>query len=175
MQFLIEKWSAELFDFPFYFQKEWVDKNKNWCEGICGHVPGTNNALEVTNRISKNENTLRERLPISQFIQESYNYVKRWSSDYTIKIKIYQHVPEITLRLWTNSYKWTKIYEQIKKNLKDASLSFVVPSKSFIEIDDTMKNDINFFDIFKENCFSYYKVTLPNPQTKENILAGNCY
>lgn len=44
-----------------YFNSEWVQKNPNWYEGAMLFALSTNNALEATNRVIKEEFTKRER------------------------------------------------------------------------------------------------------------------
>jgi transposase-like protein len=63
----VAKWKEEQDEFIKYFQNEWLVLNRNWFEGIQKMIPSTNNALEAFNRVIKDENTLRERLPISRF------------------------------------------------------------------------------------------------------------
>ncbi|RNA41809.1 hypothetical protein BpHYR1_017721 [Brachionus plicatilis] len=42
--------------------------NDGWYEGLQLFTPSTNNSLEATKRISKNEDTLRDRLVLSRFV-----------------------------------------------------------------------------------------------------------
>ena len=48
-----------------YFINEWLSSKDGWYEGYQTHRPSTNNALEATNRVIKDEDTLRERLPLA--------------------------------------------------------------------------------------------------------------
>lgn len=43
--------------------------------------PSTNNGLESTNNVIKNENTFRQRLPLAKFLDVSINIVNRWSKE----------------------------------------------------------------------------------------------
>lgn len=61
--------------FMEYFQHEWLECNPNWFEGVSKLVPSTNNALESFNRVIKDENTLRERLPLSRFAVVLKEYI----------------------------------------------------------------------------------------------------
>lgn len=47
---------------------EWVTKNPNWYEGAMQHTPSTINSLEATNRVIKDQFTLRERLSLGEFV-----------------------------------------------------------------------------------------------------------
>jgi hypothetical protein len=49
-------------DFINYFKSEWLTAHSGWYEGYSEYTPSTNNALEATNNVIKQENTFRERL-----------------------------------------------------------------------------------------------------------------
>jgi len=59
----IKKWTRSQPDFVEYFRREWLTSHDAWYEGVEHFTPSTNNALEATNRVIKDENTFRERLP----------------------------------------------------------------------------------------------------------------
>ena len=56
-----KKWKNEE-KFLQYFSSQWLNSKNGWFEGLATYVPSTNNALEATNRVIKDEDTLRERL-----------------------------------------------------------------------------------------------------------------
>lgn len=66
-------------------------KNLNWYEGAKQLTPSTNNSLEATNRVIKDQFTLRERLSIREF----------GADDRTILKKKYNR-PQIFI--WTNHF-----------------------------------------------------------------------
>lgn len=104
-----EKWhphSRELID---YFRDEWLIQNRNWYEGIAKRVPSTNNALESSNRLIKDEQTLRERMDIAQFRVKLFEMVKQWSTMYESGLNdVNNNDPKIDLKLWTDGYNWAK-------------------------------------------------------------------
>lgn len=54
-------------------------------EGAKFVSPSTNNALEATNRVLTNdENTLRERLPLSRFKEVIFEMVQKYAHKYMI-------------------------------------------------------------------------------------------
>ena len=78
------KWSENLLveGFLNHFRKEWVEKNNGWYEGFTdGDIPSTDNGLEAENRVVKDNHTLRERMPISQYLINAYNMIRDWSLD----------------------------------------------------------------------------------------------
>jgi transposase-like protein len=81
LELFLDKWAVQK-ESVSYFRKQWVDKNNNWYEGSGLLIPSTNNRLESWNRVIKDEHTLRERLPISHFLQHLFNNVSSWSNHY---------------------------------------------------------------------------------------------
>jgi hypothetical protein len=53
--------NLSILDFLTYFDKEWIQSNSGWYEGIQLNTPSTNNALEATNKVIKDDGTFRER------------------------------------------------------------------------------------------------------------------
>jgi len=52
-----------------YFKGQWLDNNEGWYEGHAFRHPSTNNGLESCNRVVKDEDTLRSRLPLGKLSQ----------------------------------------------------------------------------------------------------------
>jgi hypothetical protein len=72
------KWknsNTQVDEFLTYFQGEWLGGLNGWYEGVSLFVPSTNNALESTNRVVKDESTMRERLPLGQFLDTVDNKI----------------------------------------------------------------------------------------------------
>lgn len=92
-----------------YIKKEWIDKNGKWYEGASWFMPSTNNALESSNRIIKDQHTLRERLPVSKFKVVLAEMVAGWSISYKNNLKIFKKIPTIDLPLWTSILSVGKI------------------------------------------------------------------
>jgi hypothetical protein len=51
-------------------------------------TPSTNNALEATNRVIKDENTFRKRLPLSRFKVLVFEIVEKWSKSYQRGLRV---------------------------------------------------------------------------------------
>ncbi len=78
----IEKWESQtdaLKEFTDYFKEQWIYNEFGWFEGYVQNAPSHNNALEASNRVIKDENTFRERIPIDQFLEFSRELIKDWS------------------------------------------------------------------------------------------------
>jgi hypothetical protein len=60
--------NQSIMDFLNYFDKEWIQSNPGWYEGVQLYTPSTNNALEATNKVIKDDGTFRERHPLSRFL-----------------------------------------------------------------------------------------------------------
>lgn len=104
-----EKWQPRQQELIKYMEDEWLNKNRNWFEGFAKRTPSTNNALESFNRVVKDEQTLRERMDISQFRVKLFEMVKQWGFEYKSGLnKIHNDSPNIDLKLWTDGYNWAK-------------------------------------------------------------------
>lgn len=105
----VTKWRSESNELVTHFENEWLRQNPNWYEGYAIRVPSTNNALESFNRLVKDEQTLRERMDLSQFRIIICQMVRKWSIEYYSGLnKINDVEPKIDLKLWTDDYNWAK-------------------------------------------------------------------
>jgi hypothetical protein len=164
LELFLDKWAVQK-EFVSYFRKQWVDKNNNWYEGSGLLIPSTNNGLESWNRVIKDEHTLRERLPISHFLQHLFNYVSSWSNHYGSGLKIFHSEPEITLQLWTAGYQWAKANRNIS--------SWTTADGTAYSITQAKRNSsFKTFDEFKETYFTNCLITLPIE--KEKWKHGTC-
>lgn len=109
----LKKWKNckdnEVIVFVTYLEKEWFISQPNWYEGAARGFPSTNNGVEATNSIIKSEHTLRERLPIGQFLNCSMDMVKKWSQrrdPKSVNCVFFNETPSISLELWTQAYQW---------------------------------------------------------------------
>ena len=73
----LKKWKNEE-KFLQYFSSEWLNSKNGWSEGLATYVPSTNNALETTNRVIKDEDKLIERLVLSRFTVVLFSIVNKW-------------------------------------------------------------------------------------------------
>ena len=79
MPVFLKKWKAIHPDFVKYFREQWLSKNDLWFEGAAVGQPSSNNGLEFTNGVIKSEHTMRERLPVGQFLSTVLRIVLEWS------------------------------------------------------------------------------------------------
>lgn len=79
----LTKWAKcpHLSSFLSYFESEYLNQRFGWFEGYAPGFPSTNNSLEATNKTIKDENTLRERLPLKQFVEAAREIVHNWSRE----------------------------------------------------------------------------------------------
>ncbi|CAF4035093.1 unnamed protein product, partial [Adineta steineri] len=95
--FFIRKWNRKEPTFIEYFQKEWLTSHRGWYEGIQQLTPSTNNGLESNNRVIKDENIFRERLPLSRFKILTFEMVQKWSKSYERGLKQFHDEQTVTL------------------------------------------------------------------------------
>jgi hypothetical protein len=80
VKLFLRKWKSQE-RFLEYFSDEWLGSKSGWYEGLEVNVPSTNNALEATNRYIKDEDTIRERLPLSRSTVVVFSIVNKWSKE----------------------------------------------------------------------------------------------
>ena len=100
----LEKWKNEK-KFLQYFSRDWLNTKNGWLEGLATYVPSASNALEATNRVIKDEDTLRERFVLSRFTVVLFPIVNKWSKERNpnfINSKRFEHQPLIT-SAWTDT------------------------------------------------------------------------
>ena len=87
----------------------------NWFEGFHGYI-GTNNGLEATNNVIKNQNTERVLHTVSTFLPIMYEIIQDWS----IHWKDWAMEPSLTAEIQTQGYildlKFSTVFEQITDN-----------------------------------------------------------
>lgn len=97
----------ELESFPDYFKRSYLDKTNRWALTFSPLCPSTNNGLESTNGIIKEQKTLRERLPTNVFLAKmkdiAFNWSKRRDSD-SINCIHFDAFPFIELDKWTRGF-----------------------------------------------------------------------
>jgi hypothetical protein len=65
-------------DITEYFENEWLTVLDSWYEGYNGaFTPSTNNQLEATNKVIKDERTFRERHTLSRFLTVASDIVNK--------------------------------------------------------------------------------------------------
>ena len=79
VKLFMDKWQTnlEVSSFLKPFKSEWLDKNGTWYEGFAsGHIPSHDNGLERLNLEIKERHTLRERMPIGQYLSNAISMIK---------------------------------------------------------------------------------------------------
>jgi len=105
----LKKWTAIHPDFVKYFREQWISKNYQWFEGAAVGQPSSNNGLEATNGVIKSEHTMRERLPVGQFLSTTLEIVLQWSETRdpeSANCIEYATTPKVSLPQWTKAYQW---------------------------------------------------------------------
>ncbi|RNA14669.1 hypothetical protein BpHYR1_002690 [Brachionus plicatilis] len=98
-----------------------------WYEGLQLFTPSTNNSLEATNRVIKDEDTLRDRLVLSRFTVVALSIVKKWS----IERNPSKQNTTIKLSDWTNGNNWAKLNKQVIKKETDNEIIYYLLAKDF--------------------------------------------
>ena len=126
LELFFEKWKdiIDVSKFIEHFKTEWIEKNKGWYEGFTdGHIPSTDNGLEAENRVVKDNHTLRERMPIPQYMHNSCGMIKDWSLDRFPKEgkkaeKPFCEEPLVTKEYWTMAFDFLYGEGKIKATIK---------------------------------------------------------
>lgn len=161
----LAKWESQV-DFINYFMREWVAKNANWYEGAAQHTPSTNNALEATNRVLKDDVTKRERLSLSEFVAVLESTIGRYSRRCKTD-QIFASVPTITKQTWIAAHHWAKSTHQLKmKTTPDGSSIISVKATTFDGDAHIVHSDWKDLNEFKFYYTSYWTVTRAKDETK---------
>lgn len=122
-----KKWSKSQKEFVDYLEQIWFSTHPGWYEGFADGIPSTNNALESFNSVIKKEETLRERMPLSQYLPLCLASAQRWSKQY--ESKTIATVPTITLADWTQAYHWAKSDKVVPaKNVSGGLVQYFCPA-----------------------------------------------
>ncbi|CAF3713614.1 unnamed protein product [Rotaria socialis] len=140
--------------FVEYFENEWLNSHNTWYENIQHFTPSTNDGLESFNKIIKDENTYRERIPLSRFRIITFETVKQWSSQYKHKLKQYIQTPSITLDIWTKGYQWAKSDKSVISMNHGYTVEYYAPADDEFKISN---NDIDTINTMKWNTFDQYR------------------
>lgn len=157
----LKKWSNESCrKFVEYFTMEWLTKSSGWYEGIAPLNPSTNNGLEATNKWIKDENTLRERLPVSQFLKCAEEIVSNWSQERnpaSCNFKNFSLTPSLNLPLMTNGYHFMKQNRVILLRKSGNTIFYYVNSTGFESVSDKCINSyVSYHKRFNWATFNQY-------------------
>ena len=148
--------------------KMWFSTHKTWYEGVAERMPSTNNGLESFNNVIKKEETLRERMPVGQFVSQCLVSASRWSKQYSFDKSIATK-PTISLEDWTSAYQWAKSRQQIRsKRLRDFTQYFCPPSKKDslpeAEVRRAKVRSWTTFEDFRKNASAVRVVQMKNDE-----------
>jgi hypothetical protein len=173
----VKKWKSKEAEFIKYFQDQWLKSHENWYEGVKHYTPSTNNCLESFNKVIKDEQTLRERLPLSRFKELAFEAVQTWSREYATNQKQVITEPTITLSTWTKAYQWAKSNKEVIIKEEAESIEYYLPTSDSTKVTqadiDVVKNlRWNTFDQFKKRSFHVWILSFP--KNLSNWKNGKC-
>lgn len=151
--------NQSILDFLNYFDTEWIQSNNGWYEGIQLYTPSTNNALEATNRVIKDDGTFRERHVLSRFLTISSTIINNWSIERDLSLspinaKVFATEPTICLKLWTKSYQWAKTIKDIICIENNVSKQYYIPARN---LESISQSDLKKFMNKKWTTFNQFK------------------
>lgn len=159
-----------------YFEPEWIIKNRNWYEGFRAKTPSTNNALESTNNVIKNEHTMRERLDVSQFRFVMFKMVEQWSIEYGSNLNsVNNGAPKIDLPLWTNGYNFATSNVKIDSKRKRNEITYTICMRDESQC-EPIKEKRTEWTTFKDSIksFEIVHVKFNYPVSAENWNYACC-
>lgn len=164
----VKKYQDNASDFIDYLNQMWFSSHRNWFEGASINIPSTNNALESFNLVIKREETLRERMPMGQFVNQCLASASRWSTQYSLD-KVIVTTPTIELSDWTAAYHWVKATKEVKSKSFPAYTEYYCPSGDLKSVKDEdikrVKSRVwTSFKLFKERAFKVWIVQIPDAQ-----------
>lgn len=169
---MMDKWKRISVDLVRYFESEWLVKNRNLYEGFAKRTPSQNIDLESRNNVIKNDQTLRERLDLSQFRVVWFDMMKQWSIEYVSGLNEMNFgAPKIELKDWTAGYKFAKSNTKITSLISDDTISYTVPIHS--ATDAIQSESWKPFKEFKDS-FAFVHTSFDYPVTSENWQNGDC-
>lgn len=172
-QLFVKKWEKESIEFVDYFTKEWLQQHRNWYEGYAKDTPSTNNALEATNRVIKDEQTFRERLDLSQFRFVLYNMVRQWSIEYEQGLNtINLSKPDIELKWWTAGYQFARSNKKIISAKRGSQITYTIPTTDEQNCVENL-SDWKLFSDYRSSL-DIVHTTFKSPVTSENWQKGSC-
>ncbi|CAF0764771.1 unnamed protein product [Brachionus calyciflorus] len=144
-QLFHQKWSNEsnhnsssqlIQNFLTYFSKNWLGEYTcGWYEEYAKGLPSTNNSLESTNNVIKNEGTFRELLPMNEFLSCVQEFITNWSKDRDPKFittKKFAEFPTVSTHEWTLAFQWVKLDKRIIKINHSENLFYMCTSTEII-------------------------------------------
>lgn len=181
-QLFADKWMTKERELVQYIQKTWFDRNERWFAGAGIRTPTTNNALEGTNCAFKQYHTKRNIRNLNQFKFKLMDIVKIESMEYINPKDRQPYTNEVTLS--NNVMKDGKAYAAIKHIVHrtnnegqvqafmkrgDANATFTLQ-----DVDDYLNAEHANFDLWFQNLFNYYIITVDDDPAKWQNSVCTC-
>ncbi|CAF1944156.1 unnamed protein product [Rotaria magnacalcarata] len=99
---------------------------------------------------SMDENTFRERLPLSRFKVLTFEIVEKWPKSYERGLKQFHDKQTMTLDIRTDSCQWVKLNKSIASTKLENEIEFCVPAEKELSIS---KNEIDVMKKIKWYSF----------------------
>lgn len=179
-QLFVEKWRSKQPSITAYFEDEWLQQKSEWYEGAGIGYPSTNNGIEGTNAWIKREQTLRERLPVGQFLNTLVYLLEKWSTNrdpQRVNHVPFAEEPTLSLKLWTTAYQWALSNKEVLVRTlnKNCIQYFTASSKMKKPIDKKslqkylkIQGKWSSFDEFKKYNYGVWKVTINANNLRES-------
>ncbi|XP_077289789.1 uncharacterized protein LOC143913700 [Arctopsyche grandis] len=176
-ELFLKKWNdkkdVEITTFIEYFKSVWLESNRYWYVGARNHFPITNNGLQSTNAVIKKEHTIRERLPVGQFLEVLENLiVKRWSNERDPKnsnFKPFSMKPQYSTKIWTEAYQWAKLEVKLLEDKKDNKTIFYFSSSH-----EKQKITAKMVDLYRTwTTFDEYKTEYSDRMWKVTVASDS--
>ncbi|XP_043210565.1 uncharacterized protein LOC122375318 [Amphibalanus amphitrite] len=156
---MLEKWRRQWPTedgerFCRYFSTTYLQRFSVWSEGHDVASPSTNNGLEAFNGEIKKQHTMRERLPVGQFLVLSLTMVRHWSRDCGTR-RVFSESLAISLDLHTRGFQWTNSGKSLVSE-EDGLKKIYIPAGSDTQI--TQEDLDNFKDVVEggvDRCESF--------------------
>ena len=160
-----------------YMKIIWLSSHQNWYEGIAHNTPSHNNGLESNNLVIKKEETFRERMPLSRFLQQCILSGEKWSKQYSHNDKVFIDSHTIELQHWTAGYHWAKTNKEISSTAIGVIVEYYCPVGDESKVSEEHIKNVkelrwNTFDQFKKRASSVWIVSLPT--VNEKWKEGKC-
>ena len=175
----IQAKSSQMRDFLKYFEDNWIKKRSGWYEGYAQGYPSESNAIESNNRVLEDEQTMRVRMPVSQFIVETEELINEWATKRNTEVrhtdaKLWAVQPKLNLPDYTAARQWLKLEKDVqtlKKSPGSDHKVYVTPSHGtskltkaeatswYIRYKQTLQEDTDFA-AFKEFQSKNYLITI---------------
>jgi len=123
-------------------------------------TPSTNNQLETTNKVIKDEHTFRERHILSRFLMVSSDIVNKWSmsrNQNQTNPVVFSTEPTMTFQKWTSAYhfaKSSKLVLQLPSKTNGFTDYYVLAR----DVENMSKDEIQRYKRKRWTSFTQFKV-----------------